>query len=120
MVIIFFILMLIFLVYILVPLINESYWPFVSRGTFAVIQEEKKECIRAISDVDFEYEMGKLTKEDYMVTREFLKRQARPALEKERDFSKGITLKPGKEISKSLKKSITKEVLRICGKKLLS
>ncbi len=64
--------------------------------------------------------MGKLTREDYTSTREFLKRQALPVLERESDFSKSIILKPGKEISRGLKINITKEVLRICGKKLLS
>lgn len=120
MIIIFFILILAFLLYILSPLINESYWPFISRGAIAEIQEEKKEGIWAISDIDFEYEMGKLTKEDYDSTREFLKRRALPVLKRERDFSKNIILKPGKEISKNLKKNIIKEVLRICGKNLSS
>ncbi len=120
MLVIFFILILAFLIYIFVPLVNESYWPFINRGSLAGIQEEKKESIRAISDLDFEYEMGKLTKDDYTSTREFLKKQALPVMEKERDFSKRIILEPGKEISKGLKKNITKEVLRICGKKLSS
>ena len=120
MVITFFFLILFSLVYVLSPLLKESYWPFLRKGFFAKIHEDKKEGIWAISDIDFEYEMGKLTREDYASTREFLKRQAFPVLEKERDFSKKIILKPGKEISKNLKKDITKEVLRICGKKFSS
>ncbi len=120
MVIPFFFLILFSLVYVLSPLLKESYWPFLRKGLFVKIHEDKKEGIWAISDVDFEYEMGKLTREDYASTREFLKRQAFPVLEKERDFSKKIILKPGKEISKNLKKDITKEVLRICGKKFSS
>ncbi len=120
MAILFFFLILFSLVYVLGPLLKESYWPFLRKGVFTEIHGDKKEGIWAISDVDFEYEMGKLTREDYASTREFLKRQAFPVLEKERDFSKKIILKPGKEISKNLKKDITKEVLRICGKKFSS
>ena len=120
MVILFFLLILFSLLYVLSPLLKESYWPFLRKGAFTEIHGDKKEGIWAISDIDFEYEMGKLTREDYASTREFLKRQALPVLEKERDFSKKIIVKPRKEISKSLKKDIIKEVLRICGKRLSS
>ncbi len=120
MVIPFFFLVLFSLVYILAPLLKESCWPFLRKGVFTEIHGDKKEGIRAISDIDFEYEMGKLTGEDYASTREFLKRQAFPVLEKERDCLKKIILKPKKEIPEELKKDITKEVLRICGKKFSS
>ncbi len=120
MLIIFFILMLVFIAYILVPLAQDSYWPFVKRGSLAGIQGDKKEGLWAISDVDFEYEMGKLTREDYISTRESLKREALHVLQRERAFSEKIVLKPEKEISEGLKKDITGEVLRICGKKLSS
>ena len=119
-IILFFILMLIFLVYIFLPLMKEIYWPYTKKGELAEIRRNKKEGIRAISDIDFEFEMGKLTGEDYASTREFLKKQAVPALEKERDFSERLFSGPKKEISKKLKKEITGEVLRICGKKLSS
>jgi hypothetical protein len=110
----------VFLVYILVPLMKESYWPFIRRGALAEIHEEKKEGLWAISDIDFEYEMGKLTREDYASTREFLKKQTLPVLEREKNLSEKIILKPKKEISRDLKKDINKEVLRICGKRLFS
>lgn len=121
MVILFFILILASLAYILLPLAGENYWPFMSGGTLAGIQTEKKEGIQAISDIDFEFEMGKLTEEDHASTREYLKRQALPALKMERDLLNRMGLiKPKQEISKKLKQDINKEVLRICGKKLSS
>ncbi|NOZ68233.1 MAG: hypothetical protein GXP46_03085 [Deferribacteres bacterium] len=120
MLVIFFVLMLAFLAYIFLPLAQDSYWPFVRRGALAGIQGDKKEGLWAISDVDFEYEMGKLTREDYISTRESLKREALHVLERERDLSEKIALKPKREISEALKKDITREVLRICGKKLSS
>lgn len=118
MVLLFFILILIFLIYIFIPLMKESFWPFIKRGVLAEIQEAKKEGIWAISDIDFEHEIGKLTTEDYTSTREYLKGEVLPVLERERDFSKKIILKPKKELSRGLKKDIIREVLKICGKKL--
>ncbi len=120
MVILFFILISASLAYILLPLAGENYWPFVSEGTLAGIQTEKKEGVQAISDIDFEFEMGKLTEEDHASTREYLKRQALPALKMERDLLDRMGLNPKQEISRKLKRDINKEVLRICGKKLSS
>ncbi len=117
-VLLFFILILFFLVYIFIPLMKESYWPFLRKGIFSEIHGDKKVGIWAISDIDFEYEMGKLTTEDYASTREFLKGEVLPVLERERNFSKEIILKPKKELSRVLKKDIIREVLKICGRRL--
>ena len=116
----FFLLMLVSLIYIFSPLLKESYWPFLKKGLFTEVQEDKKEGIWAISDVDFEYEIGKLTKEDYTSTREYLKETVLPVLEKERDFSKKIILKPRKELPVKLKTDVVREVIKICGKRLSS
>ena len=103
MVIPFFFLILFSLVYVLGPLLKESYWPFLRKGVFTEIHGDKKEGIWAISDIDFEYEMGKLTTEDYTSTRQHLKETVLPVMEKERDFSKKITLKPCCQLQKTNK-----------------
>jgi hypothetical protein len=107
---------LISLIYVLSPLIGEMYWPFLSKGNFAELHHARKEGIWAISDVDSEYEMGKLTKDDHAFLREYLKGEVAPVLKEEKDIL-NRALKPEKEISDDLKEDIIREVVKIWGKK---
>ncbi len=120
MVIPFFLLVLITLLYVFRPLLGESYWPFFGKGEFAELHEDKREGIWAISDLDFEYEAGKLTRDDYLSTREYLKGDVIPVLERERALSGKTASRPERAISEGLKKDIILEVSRICGKRLSS
>lgn len=110
------ILVLITLLYVFSPLFGETYWPFLSKGNLTELHHARKEGIWAISDVDSEYEMGKLTKDDYTFLREYLKGEVAPVLKEEKDILNSA-LMPEKEISEDLKKDIIREVVRIWGKK---
>lgn len=114
--IIFSILVLIALIYILSPLLGETHWPFLSKGKVTEIHNARKEGIWAISDVDTEYEMGKLTKDDYAVLRDYLKSEVVPVITAEQDLLSPL-LKPVKGISEGLREDLMREVVRICGKK---
>jgi hypothetical protein len=114
--IIFFLFVLIALIYILSPLVGETHWPFLSKGKLTEIRSARKEGIWAISDVDSEYEMGKLTKDDHALLRNYLKGEVVPVIRAEKDLL-GPLLKPVKGISEGLREDLMREVVRICGKK---
>lgn len=106
---------LISLIYILSPLLGETHWPFLSKGKLTEIHNARKEGIWAISDVDSEYEMGKLTKDDHAFLRNFLKSEVAPVIRAEKDIL-DPALKPVKGISEELKKDLIREVVRIWGR----
>ena len=102
-------------VYILIPLFGEPCWPFLKKGVLTDLGSAKREGLMAISDLDAEYEMGKLTNDDYLSLRESLKSEVTPVLRKEMDIkaheeSKPVELPPDKFTS-----SLVREVVRICG-----
>lgn len=103
-------------IYILSPLLGETHWPFLSKGKLTEIHNARKEGIWAISDVDSEYEMGKLTKDDHAFLRNFLKSEVAPVIRAEIDIL-DPALKPVKGISEELKKDLIREVVRIWGRK---
>ncbi len=117
--IIFFLFVLIALIYVLSPLVGENHWPFLSKGKLTEIHNARKEGIWAISDVDSEYEIGKLTKDDHALLRDYLKREVAPVIKAEKDLL-DPALQPVKGISAGLKKDLMREVVRICGKRFSS
>jgi hypothetical protein len=104
-------------IYILMPLFGEPCWPFLNRGNLSDLHSARKEGVLAISELDEEYAMGKLTKEDYQQLREGLKHEVAPILKKEIEMT-------GKDIHASVVPSrngvtgsLLREVARICGLK---
>ena len=102
-------------VYILIPLFGEPGWPFLKKGVLTDLRSAKRQGLTAISDLDSEYEMGKLTNDDYVSLRESLKSEVAPVLRKEMDIkahedSKPVELPPDKFTS-----NLVREVIRICG-----
>ncbi|MEE9524271.1 MAG: hypothetical protein V3V59_05905 [Thermodesulfovibrionales bacterium] len=108
------------LFYIFSPMFSDVYWPYLKKGMLDDLQSSRTEGIWAISDVDSEYEMGKLTKDEHAFLRKNLKEEVVPIIKQERDILKGDTLAPKREISRELKENIIKEVIRICGKNMSS
>lgn len=107
---------LISLVYILSPLLGEAHWPFLSKGKLTEIHNARREGIWAISDVDAEYKMGKLTQDDHVFLRNYLKGEVAPVLKEEKDIL-ARALRPTKGISEDLKQDLMREVVRIWGRK---
>jgi hypothetical protein len=86
------------------------------RGVMSELHMAKREGIMAITDIDTEYEMGKLTQEEHTVLREFFKGEVLPILKKEKDFQRDSISSPKREISTDLRRDIIREVMRVCGK----
>ncbi|HDH01039.1 MAG TPA: hypothetical protein ENG80_04435 [Nitrospirae bacterium] len=115
---VFFLFSLLLLFYILSPIFGERYWPFMRGGVFEQLYGERKTGIWAISDVDAEYEMGKLTEEDHSLLREQFKAEVAPVLLREKELTINSGLSPEKGLSGELREEMIKEVIRICGKEL--
>jgi hypothetical protein len=113
--ILFAIMVLVSLVYVLLPLFDEPCWPILKKGTLTELRSAKKEGLMAISDLDSEYEMGKLTKDDYVYLRESLKGEVAPVLKKEMDIQKQEKSKPEELPTDNVTSDLVREVIRICG-----
>lgn len=105
------------LLYVLFPLFKEAFWPFLGPGELSELQRARKEGLMAIADVDSEYEMGKLTQEDYAVLRESLKGEVIPVLKRQKLALGEGAAHGGNHLRPGLKKDILREVIRICGTK---
>lgn len=81
-----------FLFFILVAVsAGFSFWPYFRRGTVATlstrdtplgrVEQRKETLLQNIAELDFEYNMGKLSEEDYQSLRGSLKAQAAEAIE---------------------------------------
>lgn len=101
-------------VYILFPLFGEPCWPYLKKGILTELRSVKKEGLIAISDLDTEYEMGKLTHDDYASLRERLKKEVTPVLRKEMDINAQVELKPMELPQNKLTSNLAGEVIRIC------
>jgi hypothetical protein len=106
---------LLILVYVLLPLLKDAYWPCGNGRELAELHRARKEGLWAIADVDEEYEMGKLTEEDYVSLRQSLKSEVIPVLKKERDIIGGAVPPSGNHVGDDLKEDMLREVMRICG-----
>ena len=115
MVIVFFILALASLIYVGAPLLHERIWPQLESRPVSEIQREKREGIWAISDVDNEYEIGKLTEEDHEKLRAGLKEELAEIMQRERSMLKAGDVPRDRDIPRPLKKRLVFEVMRICG-----
>jgi hypothetical protein len=104
-------------VYILIPLFGEPFWPFLKKGVLIDLLSAKKEGLMAISELDTEYEMGKLTNDDYVSFRENLKQEVAPVIRKEMDIKAHEESKPVKLPTDKFTSNFIKEVIRICGLK---
>ncbi|GMR03177.1 MAG: hypothetical protein BMS9Abin21_004 [Thermodesulfovibrionia bacterium] len=113
--ILFNIIMLLLLVYVLMPLFKEPYWPFLKRGLLSELHSAKKEGLMAISDLDAEYEMGKLTKDDYVSLRNSLKSEIAPVLKKETEIAEHEVAALSEQPVNSRTENLFREVIRICG-----
>ncbi|MEF9426933.1 MAG: hypothetical protein L0956_07100 [Candidatus Mariimomonas ferrooxydans] len=102
------------LVYVLMPLFKEPYWPFLKRGLLSELQSDKKEGLMAISDLDTEYEMGKLTKDDYVFLRNRLKSEIVPVLKKETEIAGNEIAALPEQPKSNLTENLFREVIRIC------
>ena len=111
----FVLILLISLIYVLFPLFNEPYWPFLKRGTLSELHSAHKEGVMAISDLDEEYAMGKLTNEDYVHIRDGLKHEIVPVMKKEMEISREETAFPHSTGRNGLTAGLLREVIRICG-----
>lgn len=103
------------LVYVLFPVFKDGFWPFLRQGELAELQRARKEGLLAIADIDAEYEMGKLTREDYTSLRESLKSEVIPILKKHRLSAGEGAGYSGNHLDAQLKEDLLKEVTRICG-----
>lgn len=105
--------------YVAVPLVRESYWQFVNLRRLKEIYEEKKTGLWAITDIDNEYEMGKLSEEDYRLLREQFKSEILPVLKRERELT-GMEHIDGKDSDRHIEKireEALSEVIRIWGRR---
>lgn len=105
------------LVYVLFPLFKEAFWPFLGQGELSSLQRASNEGLRAIADIDSEYEMGKLTREDYERLREGLKGEVVPVLRRRRLALGEGAGQSGNHLRPELKEELLREVIRICGTK---
>jgi hypothetical protein len=111
----FVLIILVSLIYVLFPLFNEPYWPFLKRGTLSELHSAHKEGVIAITDLDEEYAMGKLTREDYVHIRDGLKHDIAPVMKKEIEISREETSFPDGRGRNGLTAGLLREVIRICG-----
>jgi hypothetical protein len=95
-------------------LFDEPSWPFLKKGVLSELRSAKKEGLMAISDLDFEYEMGKLTQDDYIFLRDNLKSEVSPVLKKEMEITGNRILKQVDSSSNNLTPNLLREVIRIC------
>ncbi len=115
MVIVFFMLAIATLVYAGSPLLGERIWPQLDSRPVTDMQREKREGIWAISDIDAEYEMGKLTTEDHAALRARMKDELAVIMQRERSMAGHVHASGERDIPLPLKKKLLFEVLRICG-----
>lgn len=112
--VLFSVIILVSLFYVLIPLFKEPYWPFLKRSVLSELHSARKEGLMAISDLDTEYEMGKLSRTDYVLLRDSLKIEIAPILKKEREMAGKEHSEPaGRTDNITLK--MLREVVRICG-----
>ncbi len=104
------------LIFVFLPLLKEAYWPFVKGGPLTGLYEEKKTGLWAITDLDTEYEMGKLTPEEYRALREEFKQEVLGVLKEEKKILMASGVSTPKTIHVPVRNRILSEVLRICGK----
>lgn len=105
--------------YVAVPIVREPYWQFVNLRRLKEIYEEKKTGLWAITDIDNEYEMGKLSEEDYRLLREQFKSEILPVLKRERELT-GMERIDGKDSDRHVEKireEVLSEVIRIWGRR---
>lgn len=115
-VVVFFLLALACLLYMGSPLVMQKYWPALKSSPLSELQRARKEGIWAISDVDNEYEMGKLTEADHAYLRQRLKAELLVVMEQEKKLTEDISMPAeDSDISPPLKKNLLAEVLRVCG-----
>jgi hypothetical protein len=110
------------LIYTGMPLLREQYWPFVNLSKLREITEEKRTGIWAITDIENEFQMGKLSEEDYNMLMEQFRSEILPVLKREQELlgkSPGTSGENG-NLSEGVRQRVLLEVLRICGKRLSS
>jgi hypothetical protein len=115
MIIIFFILAIASLIFIGLPFLAEQAWPQLESRPFTDIRRKKREGIWAISDIDSELEMGKLTTEDHAALRVRMKEELAGIIQRERDMADHDNESREQDIPLPLKKKLLFEVMRICG-----
>lgn len=116
-VVVFFVLAIITFIYLAVPLMQERFWPFIDSSPVAELQREKREGLWAISDVDAELEMGKITPEDHGALRGVLKSELLEVMSREKALLGEVDAQGIEGMPASLKGKLLYEVLRICGLK---
>ena len=114
-IVVFFVLAIATLVYAGSPLLKERSWPQIESHPVTDIQREKREGLWAISDVDSEYEMGKLTTEDHAKLRARMKAELAVIIHRERSMAGHAYASGESDIPPGLKKKLLFEVMRICG-----
>ena len=108
--------------YMALPLAKDKYWPFVNIKRLKEISEEKTVGMWAITDIENEYQMGKLSEEDYRLLREQFKSEVIPLLKREQELiGKGVLKERlNGDLDEETRQKVLLEVLRICGKRLSS
>lgn len=108
--------------YMALPLAKDKYWPFVNIKRLKEISEEKTVGMWAITDIENEYQMGKLSEEDYRLLREQFKSEIIPLLKREQELiGKGVLKERlNGDLDEETRQKVLLEVLRICGKRLSS
>ncbi len=106
--------------YVTLPLLREPYWQYVNLNRLRDIYEEKKTGLWALTDIDNEYEMGKLSEDDYRALKEQFKTEVIPVLMEERRIvGDAIVGSDNKgSLNEKAKEAALSEVIRICGKRL--
>jgi hypothetical protein len=112
---VFFLIALAVLLYMGSSFIKEKYWPALERSPLTELSSAKKEGLWAISDVDNEYEIGKLTQEDHEYLRRRLKAELMEILDRERKLMQDISIPSNADIAPALKQKLIREVLRNSG-----
>ncbi|HHN65596.1 MAG TPA: hypothetical protein ENK09_09565 [Nitrospirae bacterium] len=106
--------------YVTLPLLREPYWQYVNLNRLRDIYEEKKTGLWALTDIDNEYEMGKLSEDDYRALKEQFKTEVIPVLMEERRIvgEAIVGLDNKGSLNEKAKEAALSEVIRICGKRL--
>jgi len=110
------------LLYVCLPITKESYWHYINIKRLKELSEIKTTALAAIADIEKEYQMGKITKQEYLMLKEQFKKEVIPVLLQEKNlFSDTFVLnKKNIEVDETIRKNIIMEVLRSCGKRFIS
>ncbi|RMG02067.1 MAG: hypothetical protein D6726_08305 [Nitrospirae bacterium] len=108
-------------IYVGLPLFEERHWKYIDQYRLSAIYEEKKTGLWALSDIKNEYEMGKLTEEEYRELSNHFKKLLLPIIKSQSKEGMGIKAVATESPDKMrLRRDALNEVIKIWSKKVSS